>query len=247
VGQAYGTLFGTVYLRDNAGNIIVGANGLPKADPQNKVLGHYTPDWLGGITNTITYKHVELSFLIDANVGGKIYSGSNRTGNYTGVLAQTLPGRDQAHGGLNYYYPGNNTAGTKTLLSSGTTPNGETVYDDGMIFQGVQANGTANGQVISAQEYYKASYNISEAYLYSSTFVKLREVKLTYNFNKRLIKKIGLEGATIAAAGRNLLFLYKAVPNIDPETALSTGNAQGLESLALPTTRSFSFNLNLKF
>ena len=246
VGKAYGTLFGTVYLRDANGNIIVGANGLPKADPQNKVLGHYTPSWLGGITNTFTYKHVELSFLIDANVGGKIFSGTNRTGNYTGVLAQTLAGRDAAHGGLNYYYP-NNTGSTKTLLTSGVTPNGETIYDDGVIFKGVQADGTPNGQVISAQEYYKASYNISEAYLYSSTFVKLREVKLTYNFNKRLIKKIGLEGASIAATGRNLFFLYKAVPNIDPETAFSTGNAQGLESLSLPSTRSYSFNLNLKF
>jgi hypothetical protein len=163
------------------------------------------------------------------------------------VLAQTLQGRDKAHGGLDYYYPGNNTSNTKILLSSGAAPNGETIYDDGVIFQGVQANGTANGQVISAQEYYKASYNISEAYIYSSTFVKFREIKLTYNFNKRLIKKIGLEGASIAAAGRNIFFIYKAAPNIDPETALSTGNAQGLESLALPTTRSFSFNVNLKF
>ncbi|ADQ79753.1 TonB-dependent receptor plug [Paludibacter propionicigenes WB4] len=247
VGKAYGTLYGTAYLRDANGNIVVGANGLPKADPQNRVLGHYTPDWLGGITNTITYKHLELSFLIDASVGGKIFSGTNRTGIYTGVLAQTLPGRDAAHGGLNYYYPGNNTAGTKTLLTTATAPNGETVYDDGVIFTGVYANGSPNTQVISAQEYYKASYNISEAYVYSSSFVKLREVKLTYNFNKKLIKKIGFDGASITATGRNLFFIYKSVPNIDPETAFNTGNAQGLESLALPTTRSFSFNVNLKF
>jgi len=247
VGKAYGTLYGTAYLRDASGNIVVGANGLPKADPQNRVLGHYTPDWLGGITNTLTYKHLELSFLIDASVGGKIFSGTNRTGNYTGVLAQTLPGRDAAHGGLNYYYPGNNAANTKTLLTGATAPNGEVVYDDGVIFTGVYANGAANTQVISAQEYYKASYNISEAYVYSSSFVKLREVKLTYNFNKKLIKKIGFEGASITATGRNLFFIYKSVPNIDPETAFSTGNAQGLESLALPTTRNFSFNVNLKF
>jgi len=247
VGQAYGTLFGTVYLRDNNGNIVVGANGLPKADPKNQVLGHYTPDWLGGITNTFTYKQLELSFLIDASVGGKIFSGSNRTGNYTGVLAQTLPGRDAANGGLNYYYPGNITTGTKVLLNGNAAPGGEVIYDDGMIFKGVFANGSANGQVISAQEYYKASYNMSEAYMYSSTFVKFREIKLAYNFSRKLIKKIGLEGLSITATGRNLFFIYKAVPNIDPETAFSTGNAQGLESLALPTTRNYSFNINLKF
>ena len=243
VGQAYGALYGTAYQRDANGNIVVGANGLPKADPQKKVLGHYTPDYLAGVTNTLTYKNLELSFLIDASVGGEIFSGTNRTGNYTGVLAQTLEGRDAANGGLNYYYVGN----TKTLLTGTTAPNGTAVYDDGMIFKGVYADGTPNNKVISAQEYYKASYNISEAYIYSSTYVKLREVKLTYNLNKSLVKKLGLTGASITAASRNLLFIYKDVPNIDPESAFNTGNAQGLESLSLPSTRNFSLNVNLKF
>jgi len=244
VGQAYGALYGTAYLRDASGNIVVGANGLPKADPTKKVLGHYTPDYLAGITNTLTYKNLELSFLIDASVGGELFSGTNRTGNYTGVLAQTLPGRDAANGGLSYYTVGT----TKTLLPAGAAaPGGAAVYDDGMIFKGVYADGTANTTVLSAQEYYKASYNISEAYIYSSTFVKLREVKLAYNFNKSFVKKLGLAGASITAVGRNLFFLYKDAPNIDPETAFNTGNAQGLESLALPTTRNFSLNVNLKF
>lgn len=243
VGQAYGALYGTAYQRDANGNIVVGANGLPKADPQKKVLGHYTPDYLAGLTNTLTYKNIELSFLVDASVGGELFSGTNRTGNYTGVLDQTLPGRGAENGGLNYYVNGN----TKVLLPSGAAPGGAQVFDDGMIFKGVFADGTPNNQVISAQEYYKASYNISEAYIYSSTFVKMREIKLAYNFNKSFAKKLGLEGASITAVGRNLFFIYKDAPNIDPETAFNTGNAQGLESLALPTTRNFSLNLNIKF
>ncbi|WP_035647412.1 SusC/RagA family TonB-linked outer membrane protein [Flavobacterium sp. ASV13] len=247
VGQAYGALYGTAYERDANGNIVVGANGLPKADPTKKVLGHYTPDYLAGVTNTFTYKNLELSVLVDASVGGELFSGTNRTGNYTGVLAQTLPGRGAENGGLSYYYPGNNTSNPKTLVTGGAAPGGVAVYDDGMIFGGVFADGTPNNKVISAQEYYKASYNISEAYIYSSTYVKLREVRLTYNVDKKLAKKLGLQGASITAAGRNLLFIYKDVPNIDPETAFNTGNAQGLESLALPTTRNFSLNVNLKF
>jgi len=242
VGQAYGALYGTAYLRDASGNIVVGANGLPKADPTKKVLGHYTPDYLAGVTNTLTYKNLELSFLVDASVGGEIFSGTNRTGTYTGVLANTLPGRGAENGGLSYYLNGT----TKTLVT-GTPPAGTTVYDDGMIFNGVYDNGTPNTQVISAQEYYKASYNISEAYIYSSTFVKMREIKLAYNFTKSFAKKLGLEGASITAVGRNLFFIYKDAPNIDPETAFNTGNAQGLESLSLPTTRNFSLNVNLKF
>ncbi|RED23303.1 TonB-linked SusC/RagA family outer membrane protein [Flavobacterium cutihirudinis] len=247
VGQAYGALYGTAYERDANGNIVVGANGLPKADPTKKVLGHYTPDYLAGATNTFTYKNLELSVLVDASVGGELFSGTNRTGNYTGVLAQTLPGRDAANGGLSYYYPGNVTTNPKTLVNGGVAPSGAVVYDDGMIFSGVLADGTPNNKLISAQEYYKSSYNISEAYIYSSTYVKLREVRLTYNFDKKLVKKLGLQGASVTAAGRNLFFIYKEVPNIDPETAFNTGNAQGLESLALPTTRNFSLNFNFKF
>ncbi len=247
VGQKYGILYGTAYQRDANGNIIIASNGLPVADPQKKVLGHYTPNWLGGISNSFTYKNIDLSVLIDASIGGKIYSGTNRTGDYTGVLKQTLHGRDAEHGGLQYYYPGNNTSGTKVLLNGGNTPNGETGYEDGMIFAGVTANGSPNETVISAQQYYKASYNINEAYIYKASYVKLREIKLTYTFNKNLIKKVGLEGASISAIARNVLFIYKDAPNIDPETAFNTGNGQGLESLALPTTRTFGVNLNLRF
>lgn len=248
VGQAYGALYGVAYQRDANGNIVVGSNGLPQAATDKKVLGHYTPDYIAGITNTLTYKNLELSFLVDANVGGELFSGTNRVGNYTGVLAQTLPGRDAANGGLNYYVTtGSDGKEVKNLVSGGNAPAGLPIYDDGMIFKGVYANGTPNTTVLSAQEYYKASYNISEAYIYSSTFVKMREIKLTYNVNKSLVRKLGLQSASITAAGRNLFFIYKEVPNIDPETAYNTGNAQGLEQYSLPSTRNFSLNVNLKF
>ena len=88
---------------------------------------------------------------------------------------------------------------------------------------------------------------ISEAYIYSATYVKFREIKLSYSFSNNLIKKIGLQAASLSAVGRNLFFIYKDAPNIDPETAFNTGNAQGLESLSLPTVRTIGFNLNLKF
>ena len=248
VGQAYGALYGIAYERDANGNIVVGSNGLPQAATDKKVLGHYTPDYIAGITNTLTYKNLELSFLVDASVGGELFSGTNRVGNYTGVLAQTLPGRDAANGGLNYYVTtGSDGKDVKNLVSGGNAPAGLPVYDDGMIFKGVYANGAPNTTVLSAQEYYKASYNISEAYIYSSTFVKMREIKLTYNVNKSLVRKLGLQSASITAAGRNLFFIYKEVPNIDPETAYNTGNAQGLEQYSLPSTRNFSLNVNLKF
>ena len=89
VGEAYGTLFGTSYVRDANGNVVVDANGLPKISTTNKTLGKFTPDWTGGISNTFSYRSLSLSFLIDASVGGSIFSNTNKTGKYTGVLANT--------------------------------------------------------------------------------------------------------------------------------------------------------------
>ena len=88
---------------------------------------------------------------------------------------------------------------------------------------------------------------MDEQFIYDASFVKLREVRLSYNLPGLLIKKIGLQSATISVVGRNLWIIYKNVPNIDPETAFNTGNAQGLEDLTLPTVRNFGFNINLKF
>lgn len=75
----------------------------------------------------------------------------------------------------------------------------------------------------------------------------MREIKFTYTFARSLIRKVGLQEASLSAVARNVFFIYKDAPNIDPEVALNTGNGQGIESLSLPTTRSIGFNLNLKF
>lgn len=248
VGQPYGTLFGTAYVRNAAGDIIVKADGTPTISATKQVLGKYTPDWLGGITNSFTYKQINLSVLVDAHVGGKIYSNTNRTGTYTGVLASTLPGRGTENGGISYYYPANNATNKAVRITAGSAaPGGATVYDDGMIFKGTLADGTANSNVIPAQQYYKGFTNADEAFVYSATYVKLREVKLGYNLPQHWIKSIGLQGATVSLVGRNLLIIHKEVPNIDPETAFNTGNGQGLEDLTLPGVRNIGFNINLKF
>lgn len=116
-----------------------------------------------------------------------------------------------------------------------------------MIFNGVKADGTANATIIPASQYYKAPRNIEEEFVYSASYIKLREIKLSYSLPLSLIRSIGLAGASVSLVGRNLLILHKNVPNIDPENAFTNGNAQGLEDLSLPTVRSYGFNINLKF
>jgi TonB-linked SusC/RagA family outer membrane protein len=248
VGKPYGALYGTAYTRDASGQIVIGDNGTPVFNATKQYLGKYTPDWQGSINNSFSYKGINLGFLVDARIGGSIYSNTNRTGTYTGVLASTLPGRGAANGGLTYYYPGNNTASAAVQVTGGAAaPAGATVYDDGMIFKGVKADGTPNTSIVPAQSYYKGFTNIDEAFTYSASYVKLREVKLGYTLPSKWVKGIGLQAATVSLVGRNLFILHKNVPNIDPETAFNTGNAQGLEDLTLPTVRNLGFNINLNF
>ena len=244
VGEAYGTLFGTSYVRDANGNVVVDANGLPKISTTNKTLGKFTPDWTGGISNTFSYRSLSLSFLIDASVGGSIFSNTNKTGKYTGVLANTLSGRDAEHGGLWYYTAamGNNVrlpeSPSYSVSSDGlyyAQVNGQStrVYQDGIMVEGVTESGSKNEEVVSAEKYYHRIYSIAEANVYDASYVKLREVALSYRLPRLWTQKLHLQEASVTLTGRNLWTIYKSVPNIDPESAL--------------TTRSFGVNLSVKF
>lgn len=256
VGESYGTLFGSSYTRDDKGNVVVDANGLPKISSTSKVLGHFQPDWQGGITNTFRYKRFTFSFLVDASFGGKIFSNTNKTGIYTGVLASTLPGRDAEHGGLWYYKNGGVNeqiaAPQYTISADGlyyANINGEQtrVYQDGIIVNGVTESGEKNNTVVSAENYYHRLYSIAEANVFSASYVKLREVSFTYQLPVSLARKLSLQDISVALTARNLWIIHKDAPNIDPEVAITSGNAQGVEAYSLPTTRQIGLNLTVKF
>jgi hypothetical protein len=139
-----------------------------------------------------------------------------------------LPGRGAEFGGL-------------------TWNDGSRQRDDGIIFEGVKEDGAPNDVILSAEDYYHASYSIAEAWIYDASYIKLREVKLSYAFDGKRIKKAGLESLTLSLVARNPAFLYRKTTDIDPEAAFNTSNVQGVETLTLPTTRSIGFNINLKF
>ena len=197
-----------------------------------------------------------MSFLIDASFGGSIFSNTNKTGRYTGVLESTLPGRDAEHGGLWYYIDGGNRIGISqpqyTISDGGLyyadiNGNQTRVYQDGIIVDGVNENGQPNTTIVSAENYYHRLYNIAEANVYDASYVKLRELAITYQLPKSVYSLIGLQGASIGFIARNLWTIYKEADNIDPEAAITAGNAQGVEAYTLPTARTYGVNINIKF
>lgn len=142
-------------------------------------------------------------------------------------------------------YSGTNALAYRYGLHKETLPGRET----GIVGVGVDETGKPNNVNVPAQSYYQNLYAIGEPFIYSSDFVKLRQIILDYNIPVKWLggNKSPFQSASIGIVGRNLLILYKAVPNIDPESTYNNSNAQGLEFAGMPPTRTVGVNLNLKF
>lgn len=80
-----------------------------------------------------------------------------------------------------------------------------------------------------------------------ASFIKLREVRIGYALPQELTHKWGMQAVSLTVTARNLWYIDKKAPNIDPETAFNTGNGQGLETLQIPTVRSMGVNLRVSF
>lgn len=228
-GQPYGTIRGTGYEYLN-GQKVVDANGYYKAKA-DQVLGDVNPDWNGGITNKVSYKNTSLSFLIDMQKGGSVYSLDMHYGQGTG-----LPD----------YTAGNNELGNpiRDPLSDG----------GGILFPGVKEDGTPNDVRAPATAYSGAYYwgnssrNPAAMTVYDASFVKLREVALTHKLPvKKWFSNGAISDASIALVGRNLWIIDKKVPFADPESGLGAGNAQGYLSGSYPTLRTYGLTLNMEF
>lgn len=219
-GEPYGVIFGPDYQRDPNGNIIH-VNGVPQKDNTNKVLGNVNPDWIGGITNTFSYKGISLNVLIDAKIGGDVYSMTNAWGRYSGILKETLIGRENGIIG-------------EGVMAAGTDEQGNTIY-------------VPNNVVVPAQRYNHAAFgnNIVAGSVFDASYVKLRQISIGYSLPKSIIGKTPFRAVTLSITGRNLALLYSNAPHIDPETAFGNGNGTlGLEHAQLPSSRSLGFNLN---
>lgn len=94
VGGGYGDIYGYTYERDDAGNIVTDDQGIPQRNSDYTQLGNYQPDWTGGLSNTVSYKGLSLRVLIDARIGGEIYSGTDAAMDGAGVSEKTLQYRE---------------------------------------------------------------------------------------------------------------------------------------------------------
>ncbi len=227
VGQPYGVIYGQDFTYLNGQKVVDPETGryIPTAT-SNNIIGDTNPDWLAGITNTLTYKNLSFSFLIDIQEGGDIFSLDQYYGQSTGVYANTAfindlgnPVRNTLENGGGYINPGVNPDGS--VNTTRTDANG---------FSGFGYAALPNAE-----------------FVYDASYIKLRQVSLTYTMPSKLIENTFMTGLQFSVSGSNLWIIDKNMPYADPESGLSSGNLQGYSTGALPTTQDYGFNIKAQF
>ena len=240
-GEEYGTIYGWdyVYAYDANGNKrpVLNAEGTEYLKTNQRVpVGNCAPLVTGGINMKYNYKNLSVYALVDAKLGGDVYCGSYVISMQTGQSNETLYEREG--NGLPLYDAEGNFLGNYGVILPGVQVDPET----GAV--------TENEQVVHYYYKYMPNYGGWGNYLttpgiVNNTWIKLREITVSYNFPSRILEKLKVfQNASISVTGRDLFYIYKSLPdNINPEGTLGTGNAQGLEYGSFPMTRSFIFSL----
>lgn len=244
-GQNFGSIIGPDFVRNANGDVIIDAStGLPKYDMSNHILGNASWDWTGGLTTTFTYKNLALSAIFDVKVGADLYSMSARASYESGKAKGTLDGREAWYASEEQRQQAGYSKG-----SSAWKPTG------GFVAPGVIEETDASGNktyrpndiIINPEDYWMSvSRNAPGMFVYDNSYVKCREITLSYNFPAALVKKY-VKGLSISFVARNPFIVWKNIPNIDPDSNYNNTTGMGLEYGSLPSRKSYGFNINVKF
>lgn len=227
VGQPFGVFRGTGFEYLN-GEKVVTASGYYKA-VDDQIIGDPNPDYNLGINNTLTYKDITLGFLIDIQKGGDVYSLDMHYGQGTGLTENTV--------GLN---------------DKGNPIRNPVELGGGVLLPGVTESGEPNTKYVRADYFGGAFYwgnaarNPGQLTIYDASYVKLRELSLTYSLPSSIVEKFA-NRVDLSLVGRNLWIIHKNLPYADPESGLGVGAAQGYLTGSYPTVRTMGFKLEVEF
>jgi TonB-linked SusC/RagA family outer membrane protein len=221
-----------IYITDSRtpdGQAIYNANGMQAYTPYGQYFGNSNADWIYGVQNTFGYKDFSLSFSFDGRLGGLIYSTTN----------QKMWWGGSAKGTVNQYRDDAN-AGNATYVGPGVVvTDGGVTYDSyGNIISDTRkyAPNTTKVNYISFMQTTSGAM-LNNYFYYSGTYLKMRELVLTYNLPNKLVKGI-FNSASVSLIGNNLFILSK-LDNVDPDAES--------DNLQTPSMRSMGININLKF
>lgn len=221
-GGRIGDMYGTGFQKTADGQIIYDENGLPIRDGELRYLGNYNPDFIVGWGNEFKWRNFSLSALVDWRQGGVFISRTKAIGSTSGVLAETLEGREEG------------------------------IVGDGVVNVGTEENPVyeTNTTAVSAAEYYNQFYNRAneESAVYDASYIKLRQIGLSYTFPVKWTSKMNIESFKVGIIASNL-WTWTSNPHVDPELSAMQGTNQtfGVEDLSYPSARSLGFNIQFNF
>lgn len=224
-GEPYGIFFGTRFLRDDQGRMVIDQNtGMPLQNPVDGKVGNPTPDFTLGFRNTFSYKNFELSMLFDFRKGGDVYNGTSGVLNGFGVGAETLDRNERV------VFPG---------VAADADGNPTETINTVEVVKGGTDGGTN----------YYTNYgftNLDELTVQDGSWIRLRDVNISYNLPASLVEGLPFSAISINANARNV-FLITDYTGIDPETNLTgaASNVFGYDYFNNPNTKSYGFKINL--
>lgn len=225
-GEEFG-LYGAGWARDPDGNIIINqATGLREVGDRAR-LGDIFPDYQLGINNSFSYKNFNLSALVDISQGGVMFSGTVAGLRSSGLAIETLENDREVF--------------VDEGVAAVTDMDGNVTYSPNTV------------PVQSVQDYWGNIGNTSntEGSIFDASYVKLREVTLSYSLPSKMFAGKFIRGLSIGIEGRNLWIIDSAVPHVDPESSFFgpslAGGAANVEFWSVPGARSFGGNVKLTF
>lgn len=241
VGENFGSIVGPDFQRNENGDILIDpTTGLPMYDKSNHVLGNASWDWTGGVYTNFSYKNISLSAVFDVKVGADLYSMSARAAHETGKSLATLEGRDawyqseEARQTAGYAKDSPDWTPTGGFIAPGVIDNGDGTYRD-------------NDIIINPEKYWmNVCRNAPSMFIYDNSYVKCREITLSYTLPKTWLKNV-VSDLTVSFVARNPFIVWKNIPNIDPDSNYNNTTGMGMEYGSLPSRKSYGFNVNLKF
>ncbi len=241
VGENFGSIVGPDFQRNENGDILIDpSTGLPMYDKSNHVLGNASWDWTGGVYTNFSYKNISLSAVFDVKVGADLYSMSARAAHETGKSMATLEGREawykseEARQAAGYAKDSPDWIPTGGFIAPGVIDNGDGTYRE-------------NDIIINPEKYWmNVCRNAPSMFIYDNSYVKCREITLSYTLPKTWLKNV-VDGLTVSFVARNPFIVWKNIPNIDPDSNYNNTTGMGMEYGSLPSRKSYGFNVNVKF
>lgn len=239
VGDRMDAIYGSaiMYAPENseyAGQVIIGDNGNIQKDNIKQKLGYSNNDLMVGFSNNMSYGPVSLNFSFDACIGGKMLSQYNR---YMWAGGRSLDIDDQER--QNWY------AGKEYIAEGVKVVSGELKRDgEGNVISDTRkfAPNDIPTNYFDYVQNSKGYYGIDECVLVDRSFLKLREVSLTYDLTKHLTKT-PIKGASVSLVGRNLFLITKS-GLVDPD---QYNENTVWDNLQTPSFRNIGFNVNITF